>query len=93
MPYIKLEDRKMYDEAIEQLGRELDGVAVFDEPGHLNYIIFALVRRMLQMEPIGYARLNAIIGALECCKAEIYRRIVAPYEDEKIDQNGDVVGG
>ena len=27
---------------------------------------------------------------LECAKLELYRRVAAPYEDEKIDQNGDV---
>jgi len=27
---------------------------------------------------------------MECAKMEIYRRLVAPYEDRKIVQNGDV---
>ena len=34
--------------------------------------------------------LNAIIGALECAKLELYRRVAAPYEDDKIIENGDV---
>ena len=31
-----------------------------------------------------------MIGALECCKQEYYRTVVGPYEDMKIDENGDV---
>jgi len=30
------------------------------------------------------------IGALECAKLELYRRVAAPYEDTKIAENGDV---
>jgi hypothetical protein len=33
---------------------------------------------------------NDVIGALECCKLELYRRMVAPYENTKIKENGDV---
>ena len=31
-----------------------------------------------------------MIGALECCKQEYYRAVVGPYEDIKIEENGDV---
>jgi len=31
-----------------------------------------------------------VIGALEACKLEFYRRAVVPYEDKKIKENGDV---
>lgn len=37
-----------------------------------------------------YQDYNDILGALEACKLEFYRRLVVPYEDEKIRQNGDV---
>jgi hypothetical protein len=37
-----------------------------------------------------YSNLNEMIGALECCKQEYYRTVVGPYEDMKIDENGDV---
>lgn len=37
-----------------------------------------------------YARFNAIIGALECCKTEICRKLISPYEDEKIKENGEI---
>ena len=31
-----------------------------------------------------------MVGVLECAKLELYRRMAAPYEDEKIEDNGDV---
>ena len=37
-----------------------------------------------------YAHLNEAIGVLECAKLELYRRVAAPYEDEKIAESGDV---
>lgn len=33
---------------------------------------------------------SEIIAALECAKLEFYRRVVVPYEDMKIVENGDV---
>ena len=33
-----------------------------------------------------YQNVNAIIGALECAKLELYRRLIAPYEDTKVEK-------
>jgi hypothetical protein len=41
-------------------------------------------------ERVGYAEINEVVGVLECCKLELYRRLAAPYEDTKIKENGDV---
>jgi len=30
------------------------------------------------------------VGVLECAKMELYRRVAAPYEDKKKEENGDV---
>ena len=59
-------------------------------PGELNYMVTALVDTYLSMFGVGYERLNDCIGALECAKLELYRRIAAPYEDAKCAENGDV---
>jgi len=39
---------------------------------------------------LSYSEYNEIIGILECAKMEVYRRLVVPYEDKKIEQNTDV---
>jgi hypothetical protein len=37
-----------------------------------------------------YDNFNEVIGVLECMKLELYRRMIAPYEDTKCKENGDV---
>lgn len=61
-------------------------------PGELNYFITSEV--VGYIHHLGgsesYSRLNEAIGVLECVKLELYRRMIAPYEDEKCRINGDV---
>lgn len=60
------------------------------KPGELNYLVSQLVNDYLAMRGLSYTSLNEVIGALECCKLEVYRRIAAPYEDRKAIANGEV---
>ena len=57
--------------------------------GELNYAITMLVQGYLGEEP-NYQLFNDAIGALEGAKLELYRRQVVPYEDVKIEENGDL---
>jgi hypothetical protein len=59
-------------------------------PGVLNLQITKLCLEYLETAGKSYWECNDVIGALECCKLEFYRRLVAPYEDIKIKENGDV---
>jgi hypothetical protein len=60
-------------------------------PGELNYAITRVLDEyLIQKGDIRYAHLNEVIGALECAKLELYRRIAAPYEDQKMIEAGDV---
>lgn len=61
-----------------------------ETPGELNYAITVLVMDYLRGKKHSYKTMNEIVGALECAKTEFYRRVMAPYEDEKCKQNGDV---
>lgn len=59
--------------------------------GELNYAITCMIQTwMLDTGGVSYAKLNAAIGVLECAKLELYRRVAAPYEDTKCNENGDV---
>lgn len=58
-------------------------------PGELNFLITSNIVDYLPANP-RYDDYNKIIGVLECVKMEFYRRMVAPYEDDKIKENGDV---
>ena len=82
MPYIKQDMRDI-------LRKHLDLVD-FAGAGELNYCITTLCQRYLDKIGVSYASLNVVVGVLECAKQELYRRIAAPYEDNKIKENGDV---
>ena len=87
MPYIKPEDRQMFENSINQI------IGVLNQSeGNLNYVISRLCWGFIQKHKKGlrYSVLNTIIGVLECAKLEFYRRIASPYEDKKIIENGDV---
>jgi hypothetical protein len=59
-------------------------------PGDLNYLITNLIHAHIEFHGTSYLVFNEVMGVLECAKMELYRRHVAPYEDTKIEQNGDV---
>ncbi len=85
MPYIRSRDRIPLEPMIEELAERIT-----NNEGRFNYVITRLAHRLASHKGGGYAALNATIGALECCKLEMYRRRVAPYEDIKVEENGDV---
>lgn len=61
--------------------------------GELNYAITLLLRQFWVNSPRNYQSINNIVGAVEGAKQEFIRRVVNPYEDEKIKSNGDVYEG
>lgn len=58
--------------------------------GDLNYVITKLCLAYVEQHGKSYHTLNDITGALECAKLEFNRRLIGPYEDSKIKENGDV---
>ena len=85
MPYIRKERR-------EEIGYSYLGDAP-DTAGEMNYSITTQIRDWIDDPDTGvvnYEKYNAAIGVLECVKMELYRRVVAPYEDKKCAENGDV---
>lgn len=60
------------------------------EAGELNYLVTKLVDAFLMKTGLSYKNINQAIGVLECAKLELYRRIAAPYEDQKCRDNGEV---
>lgn len=84
MPYIKKQLRKLFDQKIEELSE------VITNEGELNYVLTLLARQFAEFKGGNYAAYNTTVGVLESAKLEFYRRAVAPYEDQKILENGDV---
>ncbi len=58
--------------------------------GELNYLITYWINQYILDKDKKYQTFNDIMGALEGAKLEIYRRVIAPYENIKMAKNGDV---
>ena len=87
MPYITQEDRPQYDKVLEELISLLKEKPPESVDGHLNYVVTRVIK---EVYPLRYYHINKAMGVLECIQHEFYRRVAAPYEDTKIEQNGDV---
>ena len=81
MPYISKEQRI----SIAEDG----GLPTAVNVGELNYLITRLIVNYLPSNT-RYADYNEVIGVLESAKLELYRRMVAPYENAALAMNGDV---
>jgi len=57
--------------------------------GQLTYVLYKTCVDYLE-EPARFADYAEVLGALEATKLELYRCRIAPYEDEKIKENGDI---
>lgn len=82
MPYISENNKEIIDnQTIGQFNR--------NTVGELVYAIYRLCLNVLPEKPsfVSYA---VVMGALVCTMLELYRRKIAPYEDEKIKDNGDI---
>jgi len=83
MPYLKPENREPMDEIVQLM---MDLNVSFN--GDINYILFKLAKRTVKPS---YANYKNVCGELECCQLEIYRELVAPYENLKKAENGEVI--
>lgn len=80
MPYISQERRQEINDGDYPIG-----------VGELNFILTSMCLEFLgPSEDLRYEDYNDVVGVLECVKQEFYRRMVAEYEDRKIEENGDV---
>lgn len=84
MPYIKHDKRTVLDPHLEQLAREVT------TEGELNYCIYKLSCLLIDKMGESYDNYSMCSSAMEHAKLEWYRKRVAPYEDKKIAENGDI---
>lgn len=84
MPYIKLDKRNELDPHIAALARSVA------TEGELNYCLYKLSCLLIEKMGESYDNYSMCSSAMEHAKLEWYRRRVAPYEDKKIRENGDI---
>jgi hypothetical protein len=87
MPYIRKELRDIVDYRIKSLV-EIIPSDPSGVDGIVNYVVTRIIDEIYGGG--GYAVYNRAMGVLDCIAKEFYRRKVAPYEDKKIEENGDV---
>jgi hypothetical protein len=87
MPYIKMSERRRYYNGLIDLAQGMfeGGWSV----GHLTYILYRLVMSFWHRDQ-SYKTICDIRGVLIGTLAEFDRRVAGPYEQAKIDQNGDI---
>jgi hypothetical protein len=82
MPYIEIDKRPSLDKIVDHMAaKRIIG------DGDLNYILFKYCKLYV---PKNYNNLKMFIAELTECGEEIRRRFMAPREDSKIIENGDV---
>jgi hypothetical protein len=87
MPYIPNDQRPELDKKMDALIDHLSHIPPEEQDGALNYTITRMIKKIY---PIRYRHLNRALGVLTAVTHELYRRVIGPYEDEKIKENGDV---
>ena len=85
MPYLS---DKLVRRRLDYIVEDLRGEGIHNMPGRLNYTLFALCKRYV---PKTYTDLRHFLAEIHEAECEIRRRILAPLEDQKIQENGDVI--
>ena len=88
MPYVTGLRRGHLDASIT--GNAALGVRDMRNAGELTYVLTCIIERYREHHEDRYQIFAEIAGALDGAGKEFYRRVVAPYEDEKQRVNGDV---
>jgi len=84
MPYIEQTKRVNLDPALNMLA------TFVSNGGDLNYCFSMMCKHFIECHGESYQNYAVCISSLEAAKLELYRRKVAPYEDKKIEENGDI---
>jgi hypothetical protein len=83
MPYIGKNRQELINRSISDLACRIL------EPGEMNFLISSIIWNRFKRDQT-YSTANILLGVLEAVKQEFYRRYVAPYEDKKMKENGDL---
>ena len=92
MPYVTQNIRDELYQEIDALAQKIAKIhAENPKQSRDGLLNFSLTEILNQVFPDArYTDYNEIIGFLECCKLEYYRKKAGPYEDVKEQENGPV---
>jgi len=84
MPYIEVERKEVISFAVSELS------SYIGSKGDLNFVICELVGQLISHKGVNYQNISEIIDAVHDAETELRRRLLVPYEDIKLEENGDV---
>lgn len=87
MPYINPGQRKEIDKRMVDI---LKSIHYHTAIGELNYMITQLCLTFINEHGCRYETISKVKGVLADVSDEITRRLLNPYEDTKIEENGDL---
>lgn len=85
MPYVTQPQRQKFQKALGLITEQ--GIK---DPGELNFLISVLCITYFENKGLNYQHINDVKGALTCAADEFYRKVAIPYEEKKIEINGDL---
>jgi hypothetical protein len=83
MPYIKTEEREIYDNILNQMPD-------IKNKGDLEYCVFKLMKKYTSTREFRYSPLHETVYAVMHCADEYRRRFLDKREDVARETNGDV---
>lgn len=84
MPYIQKNRRKTLDSCFLTLYLEIE------TKGELTYCLYRIVKDYIKMKGKSYQNISEAISSVADTEHELRRRVLNPYEDKKIKENGDI---
>ena len=91
MPYIEQEKRDILDPEIESLFVGLIDMQCKSEENNMEENINYVFTKLLKMcYGESYEEINNALGIMSAVQLEYYRKVVTPYGNQKIYENGDV---
>ncbi len=84
MPYIQKHERISFDKHLKEIGPHTTS------KGDLNYCVTQLALHYIKAHGKSYTNISEAASALVDASDEIKRRLLGPYENQKIKENGDL---
>ena len=93
MPYISERDRSEVDDIIEGIIEKVtssDNNKTEIDSSKIIYIFYKTLKKLYGGYGKGFLEKSDPIRILGCIEHEYYRKIIAPHEEIKIKENGDI---
>lgn len=91
MPYIKQDKRALYNGYIKDITNQIDKIYITnkDRNTQMAYVIYKIIKDVYDV--LDWDIMSNALKVLEDVKLEFFRKVMTPYADGKIIENGDIL--